>query len=528
MVAVAIYDEKEIVEKFLDPLVVFDMQGQILSVNKALLNFFGYYFKDLAGTAVARLLTERDREKFAGIMERIISGKEIKDFDVSVITKDGREIPISFQGFPLHNKKEEIVGGFGVFIDIRQIRGLIESLNRAKSDLEDRVEERTAELQQKTNDLEGARRALMNILEEVEEARRDAEEEKNKTLAIIANFSDGLLVFDKENKLSLINYQAEKIFGAKAEEILGKHFLDLSRTPHLFSLISLFSGEIKELSRIELIIKENLIVEISMAEIKKDQEKIGFFIIAHDVTREKEIEKIKSEFVSISAHQLRTPLSAIKWTLRTILDGDAGQLNPDQIDLLQKTYISNERMIALVNDLLDVTRIEEGKRLFKPGLADIAPILQFAINSFKGESEKRQISVEFKSSLSKMPKIMLDVEKIKLAFQNIIGNAIRYTPTGGKVTITLGYGKKEVEISIKDTGIGIPQISQQKIFSKFFRSQNAVRMETEGSGLGLFIAKNIIEAHGGRIWFESEEGKGTTFYVAIPVKEEFEEFLKKF
>ncbi len=115
-----------------------------------------------------------------------------------------------------------------------------------------------------------------------------------------------------------------------------------------------------------------------------------------------------------------------------------------------------------------------------------------------------------------------------MALKNLIGNANKYTPASSKVTISLKHDKKEVAISIKDTGIGIPQASQQKIFTKFFRGQNAIRMETEGSGLGLFITKNIIEAHSGRIWFESEEGRGSTFYVAIPIKKEFEEFLKEF
>jgi signal transduction histidine kinase len=185
-------------------------------------------------------------------------------------------------------------------------------------------------------------------------------------------------------------------------------------------------------------------------------------------------------------------------------------------------------MITLVNDLLDVTRIEEGRHIFKPILTDIVPVIQFVEDSFKGEAERRRIQFEFKKPFGKVPKVMLDVEKIKLAIQNLMGNAIRYTPPGGKVTISLRYDKKEVEMAVKDTGIGIPQDQQQKIFTKFFRSQNAVRMETEGSGLGLFITKNIVESHGGKIWFESKENEGTIFHMIIPVKEEFEEFLKEF
>ena len=123
---------------------------------------------------------------------------------------------------------------------------------------------------------------------------------------------------------------------------------------------------------------------------------------------------------------------------------------------------------------------------------------------------------------------MLDVEKMKLAIQNLLDNAIRYTQPGGRVTASLKYVKKEIEFSIKDTGIGIPKDQQERVFTKFFRGANAIRLETEGSGLGLFITKNIIEAHGGKIWFESEENVGTTFHFTIPLKEEFGEFLKEF
>jgi signal transduction histidine kinase len=123
---------------------------------------------------------------------------------------------------------------------------------------------------------------------------------------------------------------------------------------------------------------------------------------------------------------------------------------------------------------------------------------------------------------------MVDVEKIKLAVQNLIENAIKYTPNRGSIEVNLRANKKEVELSVKDTGVGIPEDQKSRIFTKFFRGSNVVRIDTEGSGLGLFISKNIIEAHGGRIWFDSEEGVGTTFYFTLPVKEEFGEFMKDF
>jgi len=236
---------------------------------------------------------------------------------------------------------------------------------------------------------------------------------------------------------------------------------------------------------------------------------------------------MKTEFVSIAAHQLRTPLSAIKWTLRMVLDGDFGPITEEQRDFMEKTYKSNERMITLINDLLNVSRIEEGRFLYKPILTDIESVVQFVIDSYKEEIEKRKIKFEFKKPEKKLPKVMLDVEKMRLAIQNLLENAIRYTQPEGRVTASLKYVKKEIEFSIKDTGIGIPKDQQERIFTKFFRGGNAIRLETKGSGLGLFIVKNIIEAHGGKIWFESKEGKGTTFYFTLPVKEKFGEFLKE-
>ncbi|OGZ23333.1 MAG: hypothetical protein A3A08_02390 [Candidatus Nealsonbacteria bacterium RIFCSPLOWO2_01_FULL_41_9] len=372
------------------------------------------------------------------------------------------------------------------------------------------------------------RKALLNILEDVDRERKRAEEEKDKTLSIITNFSDGLLFFDKEKKLSLINPQAGKFFKVKSGDVIGKAFSELAAIPTVAPVISLVGGALAEIFRQEAKIREDLVLETSAIPIMSGKEKTGTLLVLHDVTREKTIEKMKTEFVSLAAHQLRTPLSAIKWALRMFIDGDLGQLSSEQIEMIQKTYQSNERMVSLINDLLDTTRIEEGKYLFKPVLTDIEPIMQFVVGSYREEAKRRNIILEFNRPQERTPKAVVDVEKIRIAIQNIIDNAVKYTPSGGRVTVSLNYDKKELEVIIKDTGLGIPKDQKERIFSKFFRGSNIIKVETDGSGLGLFIAKNIIEAHGGRIGFESEEGKGTTFYFFLPIKEEFAEFLKEF
>jgi len=391
-----------------------------------------------------------------------------------------------------------------------------------------REQAKTEDVERKAKELEETRVALMNILEDVEEARRKAEEERDKTQAIIANLVDGLLVFDEENKISLINPQTEVFFNVKAKDVVGRQILELSTFPTIEPLVKMVGPEIKGVFRKEIKIKENLVLEVSTVPMMREEEKLGTLVILHDVTREKMVERMKTEFVSVAAHQLRTPLSAIKWTLRMLLDGDLGKITEEQKEFIEKTYRSNERMINLINSLLDVTRIEEGRYLYKPILTDIESVVQFVLNSHEEEIKRKKLKLEFKKPKKKLPRVKLDVEKMRLAIDNLVANAIKYTQPGGQVTVSLKNVKKEIEFSVKDSGVGIPKDQQARIFTKFFRGANVIKMETEGTGLGLFITKNIIEAHGGKIWFYSKEGVGTTFYFTLPIKVEFEEFLKRF
>ncbi len=381
-------------------------------------------------------------------------------------------------------------------------------------------EEEFQQSQAKTKGLEESRRALMNILEDVEEARKRAEEEKNKTQAIIYHFADALLFFDNELVLTIFNPQAKIFFEAKAKEVIGKKVPALKEFPKLKILLDFLEKKPERIFREKLKIAENLILEVSSLPISGEGgKKIGTLLILHDVTREKHIERMKTEFVSIAAHQLRTPLSAIKWTLRMLLEGDLGKLTKEQLGFLEKTYQSNERMIGLINDLLNVARIEEGRYVFKLTSVQFEKICQEVIDVFKEEISRRQINFGFLIPLEKLPQVRVDVEKIKLVVQNFLDNAIKYTMPGGRMTISLKKGIKEIEFEIKDTGVGISKDQQERVFTKFFRGANIMRMETTGSGLGLFIAKNIIEAHGGKIWFESEEGKGSTFHFTLPTVE---------
>ncbi len=233
--------------------------------------------------------------------------------------------------------------------------------------------------------------------------------------------------------------------------------------------------------------------------------------------RERMMGQLKSEFISIAAHQLRTPLSATKWTFRMLIDGDMGAISEEQKQFLQRGYQTNEHMIGLINDLLDASRIEQGHfgYDFKP--VDFAAYIRSFLGEYWHQAESHQITIVFQDLPAALPPINIDKSKMDLVLQNILDNAVKYSKAGGHITISMKMLEKYLEITIADHGVGIPQYQMERVFTKFFRGDNVVRMSTEGSGLGLFIVKNIVKNHGGDIHIESEENKGTKVIFTVPI-----------
>jgi len=223
------------------------------------------------------------------------------------------------------------------------------------------------------------------------------------------------------------------------------------------------------------------------------------------------------DFVALTAHQLKKPLSEMKLSLQMILAGDFGSVSLEQKEIIEKILHSNETAICLITDLLDMAKIEGKKTLYNRSSVDVVELIESLI-SFEHDALKRKNIVVKLEKPSVVPSVMADRSKLSLAIQNILDNAVKYTPVGGSITIGINEHQEGVEIIVKDSGIGIPHDQHKKLFTKFFRGVNAIKMETSGSGLGLFIAKNIIEGQGGSIRFESEENRGTTFFIVLPTK----------
>lgn len=226
---------------------------------------------------------------------------------------------------------------------------------------------------------------------------------------------------------------------------------------------------------------------------------------------------VKSDLISISAHQLRTSLSAMKWILKMFLDGDFGALNPEQESFIKKAMESDDRMIRLVNEMLSINHAEDTLEAMHREKTDLVKLMDEVYFDFMGESHKRGIEIIFLRPETSIKEISVDKEKIRVVFQNLIENAIKYSNTGGKVFVNIIEKDGNIEISVRDNGIGISDHDKPNIFGKFYRTDNAKKQDSVGSGLGLFTTAKIVEKHGGKIWFDSKIDNSTTFYISLPI-----------
>lgn len=365
---------------------------------------------------------------------------------------------------------------------------------------------------------------------------RELEKGKRHTDAIVSNLVNGIIQYDAEFRILLINPTAATMLGIDPKKVIGKIVTPsvLQKAPQYEALVKVmypaFADNVKKYAQ-----KEGLppIIEMKLAAPKEMELQVvtvpittpaeegapethwGYVKILRDVSREKAISRTKSEFISVAAHQLRTPLSAIKWVFRMLLDGDMGALVPEQHQLVQEGYDSNQRIIQLVGDMLNVARIEEGRFGYEFSDADITDLIEEVLAEYQLKAHEKNINLTF--TKERIGIFKFDPEKMQLVLQNLVSNALKYTPKDGVIVVDLRRKDKNfIEVSVTDSGIGIPKDQVSKLFTKFFRASNAATSATEGTGLGLFITKNIVERHGGQMDIETEEGKGTTFRFTLP------------
>lgn len=375
-----------------------------------------------------------------------------------------------------------------------------------------------------TRNFENMRRALKALV-------GNLKEERDRTTAIISSMGEGLLVINKDFKVILANPAAWLKLELPEEKIIGQDlksfFLllkDGQKIPNedLPPAKTLKTGE-----TISIDSENNYYCQLSptkkfpiamIAAPLRGNGITGSVIIFRDITDEKTLDESRINFVSISSHQLRTPLTAIRWLSELLLDGEAGALNKEQKDFVSKISQSVERMVKLVNLLLQIARVEMGRLTVEPAPTDLKDISQRVTASIKNILTEKSQKVEIKTDPSNIPLVPMDKETLWQIILNFLTNASRYSPTNSVISISIILKNKFIEYSVKDSGIGVPENQKNRLFEKFYRATNAVKAVPEGSGLGLFLVKSLVESWGGRVWFESEEGKGATFFFTIPLK----------
>lgn len=407
--------------------------------------------------------------------------------------------------------------------------------------LEEKVKEKTKELGEKVDDLEKTKRAMVNVLEDLNVEKQKAEQEKVKDEAILASIGDGLVATDPEGYVLVMNTAAETMLGFRLRDFKNKRWnqvvkmedahgqpIPQERRPLSMALaqnkrVLTMSGSYDYFLRKD---GSKFPVVVTTTPVMLQGQLIGGIEIFKDSTLEQKIDRTKSEFVTLASHQLRTPLTAISWFTEMLLSGDSGVLTEEQRDHLQQIYLSNQRMVSLVSALLNVSRIELDSFPITPKMLDIVSIgHKIFQDEFAKVSQDKVIRTK-ETYDRNVPALLADEDVIRAIFQNLISNAFKYTPTNGDVALSIYIDKKKIEkqskgsivIEVKDTGYGIAKTDHDKIFTKLFRGDNIKEKDTDGTGLGLFVVKSLVERVGGKIWLESEKNKGSTFFVALPLE----------
>lgn len=424
------------------------------------------------------------------------------------------------------------------------INHMAEELEDTYSDLEDRVSEKTHDLASKVDQLERTKSGMFNIIDDLDHEKALVQIERDKNEVIMESIGDGLAVTDQGGVIVLVNSVFSRLLGWTEEEVIGKkyidiiHMLDENMEPvkgndRLMTRALQEGVETKTTTGMTRYYKRKdgstFPVYIIVSPLIVDGEVTGAVESFRDISDEKRIDKAKTEFVSLASHQLRTPLTSILWYVEMLINGDVGEMTEMQKQYLDEIQNGGTRMNELVNSLLNVSRLELGTFVIEPEQVHIGDVMKAMIKEQQPmiKEKKHDVSVEIDAAIQKVP---MDLGLVEHVFQNVLSNALKYTPEEGHVHVnivpvnagqqfgTLSFEEDMYGVSISDNGMGIPTDQQQHIFEKLYRAENAKDSVIEGNGLGLYIVKSIVESVNGRIWFDSVEGKGTTFYIVFPAK----------
>lgn len=377
-----------------------------------------------------------------------------------------------------------------------------------------------------------AEQALLATMEELKKAKDEMNLEKITDLAILESIGDGLVAINAKARIMIVNKTAERLLGRKATELVGNPVTELLMLDEDGNRISATKRPIYSVLHNGATIgpsftgnyfvhkdKGKFPVGLTATPIKLEGKIIGAIEVFRDISKEQEIDKAKTEFVSIASHQLRTPLGIAKWYLEAAqTEGYLDRLPKVGREYLEEVNKSNERVLNVVRELLSVSRIDQGRIKNDPKQTDVVQLLRDIVSETGPVAASKNITLRLKVKQGRYQSIYIDQLRLHEVIQNLIFNALEYTSSGGSVVVTIERKARELVIRVVDTGIGISEKDQKRLFTKFFRSETAALKNPDGSGLGLYVVKSYVEDWGGKVTVRSQEGKGTTLSISLPPK----------
>jgi len=500
-----------------DGILILDAySGKIIDANLFLKALLGYTKEEIIGKQLWKIGVFKDIAASKAEFMKLQAEGLIRYENLTLQSKDGQIINVEFVSnvYDVDNKKV-------IQCNIRDIS--------VRKKAEEEIKARNKMLETMVKTQENTKKAMLNVLDDLETAKFEIETEKVKAEATLASIGDGVVATDSEARIAVINKSAEDLLHCKSAQVLGKKFFEVWKTednngrsiPTAKLPIQLALSSAKVVSTKYCYVlkdKTKFPVALTVTPIIMGKKVEGAIEVFRDIAKEMEINKAKTEFVSLASHQLRTPLGIIKWYLESVREQSYFKDAPKKaFSYLQEIYKNNERIIILVRDLLSVSRIDQGQVKDNPESIDLAPFVKYIVREMNIIAAKKNIRINLENKVSDLPKLWIDKVRLREVIENLIVNAIEYNISSGEVRVVLDKKTDNtLLISVIDSGIRISSEDQKNLFTKFFRTEKGSTFNTEGSGLGLYVVKSYVGDWGGKVFVESEEGKGSTFTVTIP------------
>lgn len=344
-------------------------------------------------------------------------------------------------------------------------------------------------------------------------------EYKKNTEAVIRSIAEGLVVVDSSGKVLMMNPAAEKLLGINKKEKIGKPLTEDLKDEQLVSFMkSAPEAENKEIELVSAKDETKKTLRASSAVVEDENgQTVGVVSVLSDITKQKELDQFKANFIANVSHELRTPLVSIDKSIALILNNAVGEVTTPQREFLSIAQRNIKRLSLLINDLLDLSKLEAGRMIVKREPANIVSVINESIDGVENWAKTKGITLERKIQEGLLP-VTIDSNKIIQVLNNLIGNAIKFTPNSGRITVEVKLsGSDQIAVSVHDNGIGINKEDLPKVFDKFYQAGERISTDIQGTGIGLAIAREIVELHGGKIWAESEKGEGATFIFTLSV-----------